>query len=251
MFSFFAFLYAICGILGTGCNLFVYIKLYQRDPWDVNNSACLIIGISIFVVSLIGFLMMRKLAKMDRSIRDLEYRLNTLSSALSRVNYKAGDKNVDVEKEDFTVDKIKQQIDRERSEKYQDHIRTIVSGFGSGKYQTAKLRPDVFAPKDWEENILGSRETWLAMYQYYDDLLPILLQAKAEEDVIIDVCEESYRLIGFLGENLKGKCSDIMSYYCDVEEKTYGKSAKLTAMCQKLDSIGALDRGQPFSNRLK
>ena len=98
---------------------------------------------------------------------------------------------------------------------------------------------------------MGSRETWLAMYQYYDDLLPILLQAKAEEDVIIDVCEESYRLIGFLGENLKGKCSDIMSYYCDVEEKTYGKSAKLTAMCQKLDSIGALDRGQPFSNRLK
>ena len=251
MFSFFAYLNAIYGILATGYNLFTYVRLYQRDPWDVNNFDYLKSAIVIFFVSLIGFLMLRKLAKMEKSIDKLECRLNSLSSKLDRVNYKTGDKNVDVEKEARAVDEIKQKISKEKADKYQAHIRYIENKLFSGVRNKNELREDVLAPKRWDENIFGTQDERLALYRYYEDLLPILLRAKAHEDVILNACEEAYRLIGFLGENLKGECSEIMSYYCDVEKKTYGKSARLTAMCQKLDSIGVLDRGLPFSCRLR
>lgn len=251
MFSFFAYLNAIFGILATGYNLFTFVKLSQRDPWDVNNPDYLTSAIVIFLVSLIGFLMFRKLAKMEKSIDDLECRLNSLSSKLDRVNYKTGDKNVDVEKEARAVDEIKQSISKARQEQYDQHIKFIENRLFAGKYAKKDLFNDVFAPKEWQENTLGSRDTWFALYEYYGALLPIMLRAKAHEDVILNACEEAYRLIGFLSDNLKGESSEIMSYYCDVEKKTYGKSARLTAMCQKLDSIGVLDRGLPFSCRLR
>lgn len=251
MFSFFAWVCAITGFCGTGYNLYAYINLYRYDPWDTNNSAYLTNAIIIFFISLVNLLVLRKLAKMEKDIDHLVSRVNSLSAGIGRIHDDCGKSNVDVEKETRRVDEIKQQIDVDRSAKYQQHIKFIENKLFAGKCPKKELLETILAPKEWEENILGSRVTWFAMYQYYDNLLPILLREKAHEDVILAVCEEAYRLIGFLGINLDGENSEIMSYYCDVEKQTYGKSAKLTAMCHKLDVSGVLDRGQPFGNRLK
>lgn len=236
MFSFFAWVSLISGIVSL-------ILGAMSDS--------LSIAVALFVSSLINFAVLNKLSRMDGTIEDLESRVNSLSAGIGRIRNECGKPNVDLEKETRRVDEIKQQIDSERSAKYQQHIKFIENKLFAGKCPKNELLETILAPKEWEENILGSRVTWFAMYRYYDNLLPILLREKAHEDVILAVCEEAYRLIGFLGINLDGENSEIMSYYCDVEKQTYGKSAKLTAMCQKLDVSGVLDRGQPFGNRLK
>ena len=236
MFSFFAWVSLISGIVSL-------ILGAMSDS--------LSIAVALFVSSLINFAVLNKLSRMDGTIEDLESRVNLLSAGIGRIRNECGKPNVDLEKETRRVDEIKQQIDSERSAKYQQHIKFIENKLFAGKCPKKELLEMILAPKEWEENILGSRVTWFAMYQYYSDLLPILLREKVHEDVILAICEEAYRLIGFLGINLDGENSEIMSYYCDIEKQTYGKSAKLTAMCQKLDVSGILDRGRPFSCRLK
>ena len=139
----------------------------------------------------------------------------------------------------------------ELNEKYEKHIAMVTASLGSVDRSKSDIRKAIFEPKDWVENIAATTEKRLALYMYYEKILQLFIHNKKMEEVSLAVCEEAYRLIGFLADNLKGESSEIMSYYCDVEKKTYGKSARLTAMCQKLDSIGVLDRGLPFSCRLR
>ena len=144
-----------------------------------------------------------------------------------------------------------QKLSDELNEKYEKHIAMVTASLGSVDRSKSDIRKAIFEPKDWVENIAATTEKRLALYMYYEKILQLFIHNKKMEEVSLAVCEEAYRLIGFLADNLKGESSEIMSYYCDVEKKTYGKSARLTAMCQKLDSIGVLDRGLPFSCRLR
>jgi vacuolar-type H+-ATPase subunit I/STV1 len=144
-----------------------------------------------------------------------------------------------------------QKLSDELNEKYEKHIAMVTASLGSVDRSKSDIRKAIFEPKDWVENIASTTEKRLALYMYYEKILQLFIHNKKMEEVSLAVCEEAYRLIGFLADNLKGESSEIMSYYCDVEKKTYGKSARLTAMCQKLDSIGVLDRGIPFSCRLR
>lgn len=145
----------------------------------------------------------------------------------------------------------RQKLADELNEKYEKHIAMVTASLGYVDHSKSDIRKAIFEPKDWVENIAATTEKRLALYMYYEKILQLFIYNKKMEEVTLAVCEEAYRLIGFLADNLKGESSEIMSYYCDVEKKTYGKSAKLTAMCQKLDSIGVLDRGLPFSCRLR
>jgi hypothetical protein len=154
-------------------------------------------------------------------------------------------------KENDQLQQQRQKLADELSEKYEKHIAMVTASLGSVDRSKSDIRKAIFEPKDWVENIAATTEKRLALYMYYEKILQLFIHNKKMEEVSLAVCEEAYRLIGFLADNLKGESSEIMSYYCDVEKKTYGKSAKLTAMCQKLDSIGVLDRGLPFSCRLR
>lgn len=136
--------------------------------------------------------------------------------------------------------------------KYSNHINNITDNISMGHYQTHELfAKDVMSPREWRENASGNNETRFALYDYYNRILPSLIAWRTSAQLVNEVCEEAYRLIGFIGININGQNSDIMSYMCDVEQSTNGKSQRLTTICKKLDSIGALDRGQAFSNRLK
>lgn len=154
-------------------------------------------------------------------------------------------------KENDQLQQHRQKLADELNEKYEKHIAMVTASLGSVDHSKSDIRKAIFEPKDWVENIAATTEKRLALYMYYEKILQLFIYNKKMDEVSLAVCEEAYRLIGFLADNLKGESSEIMSYYCDVEKKTYGKSAKLTAMCQKLDSIGVLDRGLPFSCRLR
>lgn len=136
--------------------------------------------------------------------------------------------------------------------KYNNHINNITDKISMGHYQTHEpFAKDVMSPREWPENASGTKDTRFALYDYYNKLLPSLIAWRTSAQLVNEVCEEAYRLIGFIGININGQNSDIMSYMCDVEQSANGKSQRLTTICKKLDSIGALDRGQPFGNRLR
>lgn len=245
MFSFFAWISLIGGICGTVYNFYVYTILYQRDPWGIDNSTYLTNAIFFLFASLIVFAFYMKLRNMERDIDAIKEIIRDRPRA-SQANTTRQDTSTTTYEDARVAQNILLYA------KYDAHIASITESVNAGRYQTYDLfYRDVFAPKDWRENTMGNRETWFALYDYYNKLLPLLIEWKSAQPLVNEVCEEAYRLTGFLGINLNGQNSDIMSYMCDVEQSANGNSQRLTTICKKLDSIGALDRGQPFGNRLR
>ena len=136
MFSFFAWVSLISGIVSL-------ILGAMSDS--------LSIAVALFVSSLINFAVLNKLSRMDGTIEDLESRVNSLSAGIGRIRNECGKPNIDLEKETRRVDEIKQQIDSERSAKYQQHIKFIENKLFAGKCPKKELLEMILAPKEWEE----------------------------------------------------------------------------------------------------
>lgn len=220
------YIYGIGGFIMLLLFLAAFSKLRKRSEENENN-----------IISLRS-----QLAEVKRRLDKFENETEAVREEYIEKKHK---------KENDQLQQRRQKLADELNEKYEKHIAMVTASLGSVDRSKSDICKAIFEPKDWVENIAATTEKRLALYMYYEKILQLFIHNKKMEEVSLAVCEEAYRLIGFLADNLKGECSEIMSYYCDVEKKTYGKSAKLTAMCQKLDSIGVLDRGIPFSCRLR
>lgn len=219
-----------------------------------------IYGIGGLIMSIWACSVFYKVRKRSENNEDSLIELkNQVASLKNRLDILEGKTNASIltrqnepEKEESRIEKIKNQISPSLTEKFKKHADQIINGIDNSQYQTDdQLRKDVFSPRDWDETLVASRATWYAQYRYYDELLPLLVTRRVSTNIIDEMCKEAYRLTGCLGINLDGQNSDIMSYMCDVEQQTNGKSEALKFMCKKFDSIGLLDRGHQFGDRMK
>ncbi len=246
MFSFFAWVALIGNIISALLNFVRYQNL-EESLFLSNAYSALFMGIILFAVFI-------RLSHMEDDIEKLEELSSQNASLFRQINIL--EQKVNPSKTNARSSTADEDARVAQSAalyaKYDTHIVSITASINAGRYETYDLfYRDVFSPKEWRENTMGNRETWFALYDYYNKLLPLLIEWKSAQPLVNEVCEEAYRLTGFLGINLNGQNSDIMSYMCDVEQSANGNSQRLTTICKKLDSIGALDRGQPFGNRLR
>lgn len=238
MFSFFAWFSLIGGICGTAYNLYMYAIMYQRDPWDIDNSTYLLNAIIILFVSLIVFAFYLKLKNMEKEIDNLARDVRNLYLR------KPSSEKIERKDDSKEIEKIKTLQQLELSDKLDSNLKNVE------KSDDANIKNTLMAPLDWPEFQLAQKDAKLALFSYFDAALPILLSKNAHFSVVGEACNEAYRITGSVGDRLSGKNSEIMSYMCDCEQRTNGRSEALRKMCKKLDSIGLLDRGRPFSDRL-
>ena len=215
------------------------------------------LGLIMTIVFCVGFGSVKKRSlQNEREIASMRVQISALLKRVSQLEGETSDVRLDFvtkksREEDQRIEEINKQIEHNLRQKYEDHIIAVTNRTSAERFSKSDIRSEIFAPKDWPENASGSHAAWYAQYKYYEDVFLIVNKSKKTEDIAVEVCEEAYRLIGFLGINLSGQNSEIMSWYCDYEQKIYGKSARLRTMCQKLDSIGILDRGRAFGERMK